>query len=256
MYLDAIKVFELRKSFSRGKVLRGVSFCVSKGSVLAIIGPSGSGKTTLLKCINLLLPIDGGQIVLHGETIAEFDGKTGQLQIRVEPSIVRKKVGMVFQEWNLWPNKTVRGNIAEGPRFVLGQSKSDASSLAEELCAKVRLSEKLDAYPEELSGGQKQRAAIARALAMNPEVLMLDEVTSALDPSLVGEVLDVISGLKSEQQTLLIVTHHMEFAKAVADEVAFLWRGKIHEFGPAKETLENPKTLELRSFLKTLERTH
>jgi ABC-type polar amino acid transport system ATPase subunit len=256
MSSPSLEVFEIRKTIGRNEILRGVSLSVPKGSAVAIIGPSGGGKTTLLRCINLLLPIDGGSITLNGQKVIEASEKTGELLVYMEPNVLRRRVGLVFQEWNLWPNKTVRENIAEGLRFALRKSKAEAFIEAERLCAKVGLSDKLLAYPGALSGGQKQRAAIARALAMNPEVLMLDEVTSALDPSLVWEVLEVIAELKKEGRTLLIVTHHVEFAKAVADNVAFLWGGRIHEHGPARDILSSPKTAELQSFLRLVERAH
>ena len=252
----AIELFELKKVIAGNEILSAVSLSVSAGSAVAIIGPSGCGKTTLLRCINLLLPIDGGSIALNGEKVIEVSEGSQELMVYMEPNVLRQRVGMVFQEWNLWPNKTVRDNIAEGLRFSLHKSKAEAFSESERLCAKVGLSDKLLAYPNDLSGGQKQRAAIARALAMNPEVLMLDEVTSALDPSLVWEVLEVISELKNERRTLLIVTHHIEFAKAVADEVVFLWGGRIHERGPARDVLNSPKTAELQSFLRLVEKAH
>lgn len=251
-----VSVCNIRKAFSGREVLGNVSLAVEKGRALAILGPSGSGKTTILRCINLLCPIDGGRILLDGMTVAEVDDRSHEMRVASDLSAVRRRIGMVFQEWNLWPNKTVRDNVAEGPRFVLGQSRQEAHGLAAKMCASVGLEEKLNAYPHELSGGQKQRAAIARALAMDPDVMMLDEVTSALDPSLVVEVLDVMQQLKDERRALLVVTHHVEFAKAIADEVAFLWNGRIHEVGPARETLDSPRTAELQSFLKTLEMTH
>ncbi len=256
MSATVIEMHGVTKILSGKVVISDISIAVAEGEVLAIIGPSGVGKTTLLKCINLLVPIDSGKIDFRGQTVVERDGATSQLQVKIEPSFIRRKIGMVFQEWNLWPNKTIRENVAEGPRFVLGQGRGEAFSLAEKLCDQVGLSDKLDDYPVSLSGGQKQRAAIARALAMEPEVLMLDEITSALDPSLVAEILDVISGLKNEKRTLLIATHHMEFARAVADRVIFLWEGRVHEAGPSKEIFDSPGTPELRNFLKILNRAH
>jgi ABC-type polar amino acid transport system ATPase subunit len=163
---------------------------------------------------------------------------------------------MVFQEWNLWANKTILENIAEGPRFILKMKKMQATRLADNLCNEVNLGNKINDYPHQLSGGEKQRAAIARALAMSPQILMLDEITSALDPSLVVEVLEVMLSLKKRQKSLILVTHHIDFAKAIADKVAFLWNGTIHEFGEAEEVLNNPRTFELQNFLKVLARTY
>lgn len=239
------------KSFSKRAILKNISLSLEPGTILAVIGPSGGGKSTLLRCINLLTPIDKGNIYLNGEML-----------LRAPANKVRQKIGMVFQEWNLWPDRTVLENIAEGPLFVLGIDKKVAYEQAEELAQEVDIKEKLYVYPQELSGGQKQRVAIARALAMNPEVLMLDEITSALDPLLTSGILDLLAKInlmgkiKDKNRSFIIVTHHIEFAKKVADNVAFLYQGKIHEYGEAKSLLEDPKTPELKHFLQTLEKTH
>lgn len=236
-------------------MLDGVSFVVEAGEACAIIGSSGEGKTTLLKCINLLLPLDRGEVRLDGEVVVKKDGDNDSIQITMDPAELRTRVGMVFQEWNLWPNMTVRENIALAPLHVRGLSRSEAESLAVDLSKRVKIAEKLDVYPNSLSGGQKQRAAIARALAMNPEVLMLDEITSALDPVLAAEVLDVMTELKDDGRTLLLVTHHIDFARAVSDRVIFLHGGKVHETGPP-EILDEPQTSELRWFLQQVRRVH
>lgn len=227
---------------------------MSSGEVVAVIGPSGVGKTTLLKCANLLIPIDYGRVVLGGRVVCDANGRGGPAY-HVAPNEVRRRVGMVFQEWNLWPNKTIRDNIAEGPRIVLRRSKKESNEVAQSLADRVGLSSKLDSYPHELSGGQKQRAAIARALAMEPEVLMLDEITSALDPSLVGEVLDLIMGLREQRRAMIVVTHHIQFARRVSDSVVFLYGGRVCGSGSAKDLLESPQSEELIRFLDSLNRT-
>jgi ABC-type polar amino acid transport system ATPase subunit len=232
-----------------------VSFEVWPGTATAIIGGSGAGKTTILKCINMLTTIDSGKVSFHGSVIVEARSGEPAPIIHVDPPLLRRRIGMVFQEWNLWPNMTVGNNIAAAPRFVRGLSRSDAESLAIELCCRVKLLDKLDSYPHTLSGGQKQRAAIARALAMSPEILMLDEVTSALDPVLASEVLDVIAQLKDDGLTLLVVTHHIDFARAIADHIVFLHEGKVCEEG-SPAVLDSPKTTELAGFLKKVNCTH
>jgi len=246
----------IRKTLAGRVVLSDVSLSVAKGAVHAIVGPSGAGKTTLLKCLNLLHAFDRGTLVLDGERIAERTEGTEAFITHVPPFELRKRVGMVFQEWNLWPNRTIRENVAEGPRFALGVQKTIAFSDADALCASLGLGDKVHSYPHELSGGQKQRAAIARALAMKPEVLLLDEITSSLDPSLVTEVLDVISRLRDENRALVLVTHHIDFARAAADTASFLHGGVFLEHGPAKDVLSNPKTPELQRFLDRLAKTH
>jgi len=251
---SAIRVENLSKFFNGKAVLSDVSFQLEFGEAVAIIGPSGSGKTTLLKCINLLVPPDSGKLWFDQELICDVgstDDKGGGL---VDPSVVRRQVGMVFQEWNLWPNKTVIENIIEGPTVVLRQKKRDAIKAAMRLADEVGLHDKARVFPNELSGGQKQRVAIARALAMNPRVLMLDEVTSALDPVLVSGILDLISALKTQDRALLVVTHHLQFARNFADRIIFLANGAIGAIGTPEEVLEKPKSKALADYLSALER--
>lgn len=250
-----LEAIDLHRAFDGRPVLNGVSFEIRPGTATAIIGSSGAGKTTLLRCLNLLTVIDRGEVRFRGSVVVEAHGGESAVTIHVDPPELRRRIGLVFQEWNLWPNKTVRDNITTAPRHVLGLSRSDAEALAVEFCEKVKLSDKLDSYPHTLSGGQKQRAAIARALAMAPEVLMLDEVTSALDPVLAAEVLDVIVQLKRDGLTLLVVTHHMDFARAIADRILFLHEGRVREEGtPA--ILDSPESSELEWFLKRVRRVH
>jgi len=252
---EGLGVINLDKFIGERKILDNVSFSVKKGNAIVIIGPSGVGKSTLLYCINLLKSFENGKISISGMPIAEYNTETKSVFTTLPPNIIRQKIGLVFQEWNLWPNKTVLQNIIEAPIFVLKDNKESAKNRAKILCSKVHLENKMDSYPNELSGGEKQRAAIARALAMRPEVLMLDEITSALDPILVVEVLDVIASLKKDLQTLIIVTHHISFAKAIADQILFLYEGKVHEIGTS-EILDNPQTEELKHFLQTIQRTY
>jgi polar amino acid transport system ATP-binding protein len=250
----AIRVEHLSKSFDGEAVLSDVSFQINFGEALAVIGPSGSGKTTLLKCINMLAPLDGGRIWFDGKLICEAGKADGRNRFVIDPNIVRRQIGMVFQEWNLWPNKTVAENIAEGPIVVLREKKRDAIKAARTLAGEVGLRDRVEAFPNHLSGGQKQRVAIARALAMRPRVLMLDEVTSALDAVLVSGILDLISALKTQDRALLVVTHHLQFARSFADRILFLNNGKVGEIGTPEEILERPKTKALTDFLLALNR--
>jgi polar amino acid transport system ATP-binding protein len=245
-----LKLTGVTKSFGDQRVLDGIDLEVFPHDVVAIIGRSGSGKSTLLKCINFLEPYDGGSIVFNGELIGycERNGKRRLAKDSVT-RLLRKQFGMVFQSFNLFPHKTVIENVMEGPTQVLGISKAEAFAHGEQLLARVGLSDKRDARPSTLSGGQQQRAAIARALAMRPKLMLFDEPTSALDPELVGEVLSAIGELVADGMTMMIVTHEMAFAREVATRVIFMDQGRIAEEGPPSLMFSNPKESRTREFL-------
>ena len=226
-----ITVKDLHKSFGKNEVLRGIDVTIKKGEVVVVIGPSGSGKSTFLRCLNLLETPTGGSILVNGQDITAKN---------VSIDKVREKMGMVFQQFNLFPHKTVCQNICHAPIKVKKMKPAEAKDLAVELLKKVGLLEKIDAYPSSLSGGQQQRIAIARALAMKPEVMLFDEPTSALDPEMVGEVLAVMKDLAKEGMTMVVVTHEMGFAKEVGDRILFIDQGKIMEENNPKEFFENP----------------
>lgn len=238
--MPLIAIDNVKKSFGDNQVLKGIRLDVEAGEVIAIIGKSGSGKSTLLRCINGLESIDEGNISVAGAHL----GKT-ELELRA----LRLKVGMIFQQFNLFPHLTVGRNVMLSPIIVKGATESEARKSAQENLARVGLAEKFDAYPDQLSGGQQQRVAIARALTMQPQALLCDEITSALDPELVNEVLAVVRGLAEEGMTLLMVTHEMRFAREVCDRVVFMHQGKVHEIGPPEEIFASPKTIELQQFL-------
>ncbi len=238
-----IHIADVHKSFGKVEVLKGVSLDVAKGEVICVIGPSGSGKSTLLRCINALVPIDRGSIVVDGQEVN--DPRLDKLQLR-------RKVGMVFQQYNLFPHRTAIENVMMAPIHVLKQDRREVESRARRLIAKVRLEGKEDAYPGELSGGQQQRVAIARSLAMNPEIMLFDEVTAALDPETVKEVLVTIRELAEEGMTCAIVTHEMGFAREVADHVYFTDRGVIVEHGPPREFFAQAKDPRTRQFLSQI----
>jgi polar amino acid transport system ATP-binding protein len=236
-----LQVDEVVKSFGTNVVLDRVSLHVHERDVICLIGASGSGKSTLLRCINLLEPIDDGRIVLDGDDISE-PGR--------DPDPIRRRIGMVFQSFNLFPHMNVLDNVAIGPRKVLRRPASEARALAEVLLDRLGLATRARAYPDQLSGGQQQRVAIARSLAMHPEVMLLDEITSALDPELVGEVLDVVRELKHEGMTMLLATHEMAFAREIADQVCFLHHGRILEQGRPDEVFGEPREERTRQFLQ------
>ena len=244
-----ISVRNLRKAFGSNEVLKGIDLDVAAGEVVAIIGPSGSGKTTLLRCLNLLEQPSAGQIIVGDIHIDADKPLKGQQKLIRQ---LRQQAGFVFQNFNLFPHRTALENVIEGPVQVKKESREEALSHARALLAKVGLSGKEDAYPKRLSGGQQQRVAIARALAMEPAVLLCDEITSALDPELVGEVLRVVETLAQEGMTLLMVTHEMNFARRVSNRVIFMHQGRVHEMGPPAELFGNPQTPELQQFLKSL----
>jgi polar amino acid transport system ATP-binding protein len=229
------------KAFGDKVVLDGIDLTVDRGEVISLIGASGSGKSTLLRCTNLLEPIDDGAIVFDGVDISEPG---------LPPDPVRRRIGMVFQSFNLFPHMTVLDNVTLAPRKVLGRSKADAVAQARTLLDRIGLAEKAHDYPDRLSGGQQQRVAIARALQMEPEVMLLDEVTSALDPELVGEVLDVVRELKQQGMTMLLATHEMSFAREISDRVCYLHQGRILEQGPPAELFGNPRHARTRQFLQ------
>ena len=237
-----IEVRDLCKSFDHVKVLNGISTTISQGEVVAIIGPSGCGKSTFLRSMNLLEKPTSGSILFEGTDITDSS---------VDINKMRQKIGMVFQQFNLFPNHTVKGNIMLAPVQTGLMTKEEASKRADELLVRVGLSDKADVYPAMLSGGQKQRIAIARALAMNPDVMLFDEPTSALDPEMVREVLDVMLELAKSGSTMMIVTHEMQFARAVADKIVFLDGGEIVETGAPEEFFNRPKTERARRFLHT-----
>ena len=240
---SVIEVRGLHKAFGSHEVLRGIDFAAKKGEVTCIIGSSGSGKSTLLRCINLLDTPDAGEILYHGENIL-----TG----RVNMPRYHAKVGMVFQQFNLFGNMDVLGNCVTGQMKVLRRSREESEQSALKYLKKVGMEAYVSAKPRQLSGGQKQRVAIARALAMDPEVILFDEPTSALDPEMIGEVLAVMQNLAQEGLTMLVVTHEMGFARAVADQVVFMDGGVICEQGTPQQVLGAPKSARLRSFLSSM----
>lgn len=235
-----IYVKDLHKSFGELEVLKGIDEHISVGEVIAVIGPSGSGKSTFLRCLNLLEKPTGGTITIDGEVIT--DGK-------ININHIREKMGMVFQQFNLFPHLSVLSNITLSPIKVKKMNKGEAEKLAYSLLEKVGLKDKALSYPGQLSGGQKQRIAIARALAMNPEIMLFDEPTSALDPEMVGEVLDVMKSLAKEGMTMVVVTHEMGFAREVADRVLFMDEGIIAESGTPEQIFTNPQNPRTQSFL-------
>ena len=240
----------LRKRFGKLEVLRGVSLDARQGEVVSILGSSGSGKSTLLRCLNLLEVPDEGRIVLDGENIGLRHTKKGpEPADRRQVERLRQRVAMVFQSFNLWSHLTILQNVAEAPIHVQGRPRAECLAEAEALLAKVGIAEKRDHYPAHLSGGQQQRAAIARALAMRPKVLLFDEPTSALDPELVGEVLRVLRQLADEGRTMLVVTHEMGFAREVSDTVVFLDGGCIEATGPPTEMFGSPRSERFRRFV-------
>ncbi|MDI3338026.1 ATP-binding cassette domain-containing protein [Defluviimonas aestuarii] len=247
---EAIRVEDLHKSFGNLEVLKGVNMSAKKGDVVAIIGGSGSGKSTMLRCINFLETPTSGRIVIGGEEIAmRADGSPAS---RKQIERVRSRLGMVFQAFNLWTHRTLIENVTEVPVHVLGVPKAEAHDRAMALLERVGLAEKAATYPAFLSGGQQQRAAIARALAIDPSVMLFDEPTSALDPELVGEVLTVIRDLAAEGRTMLLVTHEMKFAREVSDHVIYLFEGRIEEQGPPEAVFGAPKSERLKQFLKSV----
>ena len=246
----ALDLQDIHKSYGSLEVLKGVSLTAYDGDVISILGSSGSGKSTLLRCINLLEKPTSGKIIVGQETL-KLKPHKGELVAADNKQLekLRSKIGFVFQNFNLWPHKTILQNIIEGPTQVLGISKADAIKDAERLLTKVGLLDKKDAYPDNLSGGQRQRVAIARSLAMQPQVLLFDEPTSALDPELVNEVLAVMRELADEGRTMLIVTHEMRFAREVSSKVVFLHQGRIEEIGTPKEVFDHPKSARVREFM-------
>jgi polar amino acid transport system ATP-binding protein len=235
-----IRIRDVYKSFGALGVLGGISFDVAKGEVVCVIGPSGSGKSTLLRCINALVPIDRGSILVEGQEVN--DPKLDKLALR-------RKVGMVFQQYNLFPHRTALQNVMMAPIHVLKRERAEVEAQARELIGKVRLQGKEDVYPGELSGGQQQRIAIARSLAMNPDVMLFDEVTAALDPETVKDVLVTIRELAEDGMTCVIVTHEMGFAREVADHIYFTDGGVLVEHGAPKEFFANPRDPRTRQFL-------
>jgi ABC-type polar amino acid transport system ATPase subunit len=235
-----LRLENIHKSFGDNAVLRGIDLTVHSHEVIALIGASGSGKSTLLRTINLIERVDDGQIWLKGEDISDPT---------IDADRVRARIGVVFQQFNLFPHLTVRDNVSLASRKVFGNSLPEANSIAGELLARVGLAEKADAYPDRLSGGQQQRVAIARAIATNPELLLLDEITSALDPELVGEVLDLVRQLAAEGTTIVMATHEMAFARDVANRVVFLDAGVIAEEGTPKQIFTAPRSERTRAFL-------
>ncbi|MFR1801004.1 MAG: amino acid ABC transporter ATP-binding protein, partial [Faecalispora jeddahensis] len=235
-----LEIRHLKKDYGSADVLRDVSLTVSRGEVVVVIGPSGCGKSTLLRCINGLEPIQSGEILLGGQVLTDGTAKWSQ---------VRQKIGMVFQSYELFPHMTVMENVLLGPLKVQGRKREEAEKMAETLLERVGLLEKKSSFPRQLSGGQKQRVAIVRALMMQPEIMLFDEVTAALDPEMVCEVLDVMLELAKGGMTMVIVTHEMQFARAIADRVIFMDAGEIVESGEPEEFFTKPKTERLQRFL-------
>ena len=250
-----LDVQHICKDYGEGKVLDDVSLKIQKGEVVVLIGPSGCGKSTFLRCMNGLEQIQSGQILLDGEAISEVGGTRTKSSLpkkgKTDWPKVRQKIGMVFQSYELFPHMSVIDNVVLGPVKVQGREKGEVTKEAEKLLDRVGLLDKKDAYPRQLSGGQKQRVAIVRALILKPEILLFDEVTAALDPEMVREVLDVILELANDGYTMLIVTHEMQFARAVADRIVFIDGGKIVESGTPEKFFTQPETDRARRFLNT-----
>jgi polar amino acid transport system ATP-binding protein len=238
---SVLEISKLRKSFDSEVVLEDISIKVPEHTATVFIGASGSGKSTLLRCVNLLEPVDDGVIKLDGEEITD---------VEINPDDVRRKIGMVFQAFNLFPHMSVLENIILAPMRVQNMDKAEAVDHAESLLKRFGLIDKANQYPDRLSGGQQQRVAIIRSLALNPRLLLLDEITSSLDPVLVNEVLKTVRDLKAEGMTMVLATHEMGFAKQVADEVCFLKDGRILEWGPPEQILNKPQQKETQQFLK------
>lgn len=241
--MSLVRLEGVVKRFGDLVVLKGIGLSVERGEIVAIIGRSGSGKSTLLRCINALEPVQEGSISVDGIEVTARNA---------DHNALRARVGMVFQSYNLFPHLNVERNVKLALKLVGKVPDAEARKIAVQMLAKVGLEDKLPAYPDELSGGQQQRVAIARSLAMQPTIMLFDEITSALDPELVGDVLKVLEDLAGEGMTMMLVTHEMNFAKNVADRVIFMHEGRIHEDGPAREMLLTPKTAELESFLNAV----
>jgi polar amino acid transport system ATP-binding protein len=241
--MSLVEIRDVSKSYGANQVLKGVSLDIEKGEVVAVIGRSGSGKSTLLRCVNGLEPVQAGTIRIDGVQVN--DPATDLRKLRQE-------VGIVFQQFNLFPHLSVSDNITLAPRVVKKQKPEEAREVAREVLARVGLEDKLDAYPAQLSGGQQQRVAIARSLAMRPKLMLFDEVTSALDPELTGEVLKVLESVAQQGMTMMLVTHEMGFARRFGSRVVFMHEGRIHEEGQAAAVLAEPKTPELTTFLSAV----
>ncbi len=240
---EVLRLEKVHKSFGKLEVLKGIDLSVADHEVICLIGASGSGKSTMLKCVNLLEPVNSGRIVVEGEEITAPG---------VDVNRIRRHIGIVFQAFNLFPHMTVMRNITLAPTEVLGHSKKRAQSEAEELLRRFGLLDKKDEYPDRLSGGQQQRVAIVRALAMNPDIMLFDEVTSALDPELVAEVLNVIRGLAETGMTMVIATHEMGFARDIANRICFLDAGRILEEGPPEQIFSSPREERTQRFLQRI----
>ena len=241
--MPLVELSQVVKRYGTHTVLDGVSLAVDKGEIIAIIGRSGSGKSTLLRCVNGLEPIQGGTVAFDGTTVNHPGTDLRKL---------RQQVGIVFQSFNLFPHLTVEKNITLALKVVKGMAPAEARSLAERVLAKVGLAEKIDAWPDQLSGGQQQRVAIARSLAMQPQLMLFDEITSALDPELVGEVVKVLERLASSGMTMVLVTHEMGFARRTADTLVFMHQGRVWEKGPPRDLFASPKTPELEGFIQAV----
>jgi len=240
---EALRLEGVHKSFGKLEVLRGIDLTVAEHEVICLIGASGSGKSTLLRCVNLLEPVDSGRIVVEGQEITARG---------VDVNSIRRQVGIVFQAFNLFPHMTVIRNVTLSPREVLGVDKAEAEAQAVDLLERFGLADKRDEYPDRLSGGQQQRVAIVRALAMKPRIMLLDEVTSALDPELVAEVLNVIKELAASGMTMMIATHEMGFARDIANRICFLDQGTILEEGPPAQIFSDPQNPRTREFLQRI----
>ncbi|MDD2344128.1 MAG: amino acid ABC transporter ATP-binding protein [Tolumonas sp.] len=241
--MSLVSIENVHKYYGSHHVLKGIDLKIAAGEVISIIGRSGSGKSTLLRCINGLEKFDDGAIIVDRQAVSDDENHLRELSL---------SVGMVFQSFNLFPHMTVLENVMLAPRLVLKKSRQECRELAENMLEKVGLADKANQFPGNLSGGQQQRVAIARSLAMTPKVLLCDEITSALDPELVGEVLKVLEQLKAEGMTLILVTHEMNFARDVGDRIVFMHQGKVWESGPSRELFSKPKTPELQSFISAV----